>query len=122
MHHRRAHRFRRLARFTCRRRAGSLLELHLRENDAGVLDGIKTSIFVDGTLDTSAQSSPSISVNDFPVLIGENAQVKGRLFRGLIDDVRIYNRALSVDEVRTLSKGGAAVVPSTTVAWKWPGT
>ena len=85
---------------------------------AGVLDGSKTSIFVDGTIDASAQSSPNISVNDFPVLIGANAQVKGRLFRGLIDDVRIYNRALSVDEVRTLSKGGAAAAPSTTVVQK----
>lgn len=78
---------------------------------AGVLDGTKTSIFVDGTLDASAKSSPSISVNDFPVLIGENAQAKGRLFRGLIDDVRIYDRALSVDELRALAKGGGAAAP-----------
>ncbi len=78
---------------------------------AGVLDGTKTSIFVDGTLDASAKSSPSISVSDFPVLIGENAQAKGRLFRGLIDDVRIYDRALSVDELRALAKGGGAAAP-----------
>ena len=85
---------------------------------AGVLDGTKTSIFVDGTLDASAQSSPNISVNDFPVLIGSNAQVKGRLFRGLIDDVRIYNRALSVAELRALSQGGEAAAkrPATTTA------
>jgi hypothetical protein len=83
-----------------------------------VLDGSKTSIFVDGVLDATAPSSPNISVNDFPVLIGANAQVKGRLFRGLIDDVRIYNRALSSDEVRTLSEGGAAAPPGTTVVEK----
>lgn len=85
---------------------------------AGVLDGKQMSIFVDGTLDASAESSPNISVNDFPVLIGANAQVKERLFRGLIDDVRIYNRALSIDEIRTLSKGDAAPAPSTTVVQK----
>ncbi|MFN0126711.1 MAG: family 16 glycoside hydrolase [Verrucomicrobiales bacterium] len=79
---------------------------------AGVLDGTKTSIFVDGALDASADSSPSISVNDYSVLIGANAQVTGRLFHGLIDDVRIYDRALSVDELRALGKeGGGAVSP-----------
>ena len=77
---------------------------------AGVLDGTKASIFVDGVLDASAKSSPDISVNDYSVLIGANAQVSGRLFRGLIDDVRIYERALSVDELRALAKGGGGEV------------
>lgn len=78
---------------------------------AGVLDGTKTSIFVDGALDASADSSPNVSVNDYSVLIGANAQRAGRLFHGLIDDVRIYDRALSVDELRALAKGGGAAVP-----------
>ena len=88
---------------------------------AGVLDGTKTSIFVDGELDASTNSSPSISVNDFSVLIGANAQVKGRLFHGLIDDVRIYDRALSVDELWALSRGGgAAAQPPSQAARRKP--
>ncbi len=78
---------------------------------AGVLDGTRISIYVDGALDASAASSPNISVNDYSVLIGENAETTGRLFRGLIDDVRIYDRALSVDELRALVKAGGVAVP-----------
>lgn len=79
---------------------------------AGVLKGTKSSIYVDGELDASMASSPAISVNDYSVLIGANAQVAGRLFRGLIDDVRIYDRALSADELRALAKGDGAAVPA----------
>ncbi|NIP24127.1 MAG: DUF1080 domain-containing protein [Phycisphaerae bacterium] len=78
---------------------------------AGVYDGTKTCLFVDGTLDASEKTTRTISVNDYPVLIGENAQHRGRFFRGLIDDVRIYDRALSVDELRALVKAGGVAVP-----------
>ena len=89
---------------------------------AGVLDGDKALIFVDGVKDTSAASSPKISVNDYPVLIGANAQRAGRLFHGLIDDVRIYDRALSADELRVLANegGGAEPPPGDSVAEKSP--
>jgi poly(3-hydroxybutyrate) depolymerase len=79
---------------------------------AGVHDGTRTRLFVDGREDASAGSSPNISANDYRVLIGENAQQTGRHFHGLIDDVRIYDRALSVDELQALAgrpaSGGAA--------------
>ncbi len=76
---------------------------------AGVLDGTRSSIFVDGVLDATVSSSPKISVNDHAVLIGANAQVGGRLFHGRIDDVRIYDRALSSEELRALAAGGGGV-------------
>lgn len=80
---------------------------------AGILDGTTASVFVDGALDASAESfSPNISVNDYSVLIGANSQITGRLFHGLIDDVRIYDRALSVDELRTLVEAGGVSVPA----------
>ena len=78
---------------------------------AGVLDGNTISIFVDGALDASAASSPNISDNDYAMLIGANAQARGRLFQGLIDDVRIYDRALSVTELHALVKAGGITVP-----------
>jgi outer membrane protein assembly factor BamB len=78
---------------------------------AGVYDGTKTCLFVDGTLDASERTTRTISVNDYPVLIGENAQHRGRFFRGLIDDVRIYDRALSVDELQALFERDAALAP-----------
>ena len=78
---------------------------------AGVLDGTRMSIYVDGSLDAWAASSPNISVNDYSVHIGANAQAEDRLFRGLIDDVRIYDRALSVDELQALVKSGGVAPP-----------
>lgn len=84
---------------------------------AGVLDETKMSIFVDGALDASMNASTNISVNDYAVLIGANAQATGRLFHGLLDDVRIYDRALSVAELRALVNEGGAAAP---VAQKLP--
>jgi len=46
-------------------------------------------------------------------LIGENPEALGRFFDGLIDDVRIYDRALSADEISGLAvpeAGGASLI------------
>jgi len=64
-----------------------------------VYDGQNMSIYVDGKLDVSRPRTGPIGTNDFPVCIGENIELKGRCFHGLIDDVRIYNYALSQDEI-----------------------
>jgi MSHA biogenesis protein MshQ len=63
------------------------------------------NIYVDGKLDASRQGSGPIATNDFPVCIGENIQLTGRCFNGLIDDVRVYNYALSENEIAALATG-----------------
>jgi outer membrane lipoprotein-sorting protein len=68
-------------------------------NVVDVYDGQKISIYVDGKLDASMPRTGPIATNDFPVCIGENIELKGRCFHGLIDDVRIYNYALSENEI-----------------------
>jgi hypothetical protein len=68
----------------------------------GVYDGDKLYLYVDGALDASVAASGKINLNDYPVLIGENAQMPGRFWNGLIDDVRVYNYALSRDEIKSL--------------------
>jgi len=71
-----------------------------------VYDGQKMSIYVDGKPDViSMPLTVPIGTNDFPVCIGENIELKGHCFHGLIDDVRIYNYALSKDEVVELYSG-----------------
>jgi hypothetical protein len=62
-------------------------------------------LYVDGTLDTSQEAKGPISLNDDPVLIGENAQKRDRFFNGLIDDVRLYNFGLPEAQVRQLYEG-----------------
>lgn len=70
---------------------------------AGVYDGSKMYLYVDGMLDNSQGASGSINVGAYPVMIGENAQQIGREWNGLIDDVRIYSRALSHAEIAGLA-------------------
>ena len=70
-----------------------------------VYDGQTMSIYIDGKLDTSRQRKGAIGTNDYPVYIGENAEIKNRFFDGLIDDVRIYNYALSNSEITALYEG-----------------
>ena len=71
-----------------------------------VYNGQQMRIYVDGNPDVTAmQQTGPIATNDFPVCIGENIEAKGRCFHGLIDDVRIYNYALSENEIGELYSG-----------------
>ncbi|MCP5096231.1 MAG: LamG domain-containing protein, partial [Chloroflexi bacterium] len=68
-----------------------------------VYDGSTKSLYVDGALDKSEAVTGSINTNDYPVMIGNNAQKMSRYFDGLIDEVRIYDKALSADEITALA-------------------
>jgi len=73
---------------------------------AGVYDGQKMSLYVDGKLDVSVKAWGSLNADDFSVVIGENSQARmlqGRSWNGLIDDVRIYDYALSEKEIAALA-------------------
>ena len=72
---------------------------------AGVYDGEKMYIYMDGIVDVSQSASGAIATNDYPVFIGENAQETSRCWCGIIDDVRVYNYALSEDEILALYNG-----------------
>ena len=56
-------------------------------------------VYIDGVPDTNKTTSGSIYQGNAPVWIGENSGAAGQQFRGRIDDLRIYNRSLSADEV-----------------------
>jgi len=72
---------------------------------AGVYDGKKICLYVDGKLDVSNEGSGHIKKTDWPVLIGENAERTERQWNGLIDDVRIYDCALTEADVAALYSG-----------------
>jgi hypothetical protein len=78
---------------------------------AGVYDGSKYYLYVDGELDASKDTSGTMSISSFPVFIGANAQQGGREFEGLIDDVRVYKRALMDTEILGVMSGGGAEYP-----------
>ncbi len=74
---------------------------------AMVYNNEEVRLYVDGRLDAEKPWKDGIALNDFDVLIGENAEQKGRFFDGLIDDVRIYNYALKDSDIMALFNEGA---------------
>jgi len=65
------------------------------------IDGAK--IYLDGVLEGTNPDTGGITVGEYPVLIGENAQALNRFWDGLVDDVRIYDQALSAAAVSGLA-------------------
>jgi len=70
----------------------------------GTYDGANIRIYIDGVEDSAepAPYSGGITTNNFDVYIGDNAEKPNRHWRGMIDDVRIYNYALDQGEVGKL--------------------
>jgi len=70
---------------------------------AGVYDGSELFIYRDGNNINSKSVRGSLNSKWSRVLIGENGQAKNRFWNGCIDEVRIYNRALTADEIVALA-------------------
>ncbi|MGE0760834.1 MAG: LamG domain-containing protein [Pirellulaceae bacterium] len=68
---------------------------------AAVRKGRSLMLYVDGELAASCETAAAVDLsNDLPLLIGHGPQAH---FRGAMNDVRLYNRALAADEVRELN-------------------
>jgi hypothetical protein len=59
-------------------------------------------IFIDGNLNAEYVCSGAIVNNKSPLVIGNESVQLNDPFDGLIDDIRIYNRALSTEEVKLI--------------------
>ncbi len=69
---------------------------------AGTHDGSELNLYLDGVPDGTLSSTTAIGTNTANLFIGENPEAAGRYWDGLIDDVRLYNRALSQTEINEL--------------------
>ncbi|MHC4330539.1 MAG: LamG domain-containing protein, partial [Planctomycetota bacterium] len=78
---------------------------------AAVYNGAQKLLYINGNLDASSDSTGNISVSSMPVYIGENSGATGRFWDGLIDDVRIYKRALAETELLGVMSGGGVEYP-----------
>lgn len=72
----------------------------------GTYDGSYMTIYVNGVNETSDVKTGNINQNNEPVTIGATSVDQFREFSGSIDDIRIYDRALSDTEVNTLYNNG----------------
>jgi len=72
---------------------------------AGTYDaGTNTAmLYYDGAFAASADAGTIVSAGTEPARIGTGTVVNDGIFNGLVDDVRIYNRALSASEVKSLA-------------------
>ena len=81
-------------------------------------DGKEAKIYIDGKLDISREYEVGFQSNDEPLMIGWDTFAENRHFNGIIDEVRVYKKALMKHEVGEAMLG-TAVRPegSLTVTW-----
>ena len=73
---------------------------------AGTYDGATAKIYIDGRLDTQATYTGQIGDSSaYNLYIGENAQATARQLHGVLDDVQIYDQALTVAEIQDIMPG-----------------
>jgi len=75
------------------------LTLNAWSHVAATYDGAALKLYVNGTLVKSTPGSGAIATAVTPLQIGGNT-VWGEYFAGIIDDVRVYNHALSAAEIQ----------------------
>ena len=89
----------------------------------GTYDGDTSRIYVNGKLDAEKVLGGKIDDNtEEGVTIGHFYGLAGRWFNGLIDEVAIYNLAISADKVKELYQGATllkAVDPKSKVVATW---
>jgi hypothetical protein len=70
---------------------------------AATYDGATMRVYIDGDQDNSKSASGNISQSSTNIWIGDQGITAGqRDFDGTIEDVRVYSRALSAAEIKTI--------------------
>jgi len=87
-----------------------------------VYDGTMNYLYVDGEVDATEESTGQINISSYPLWIGDNSQLPVSCWNGLIDDVQIYNRALSQEEVQRVMQASAGSFPQASGAVPSDGT
>jgi hypothetical protein len=96
--------------------AASALPLNTWSHLAATYDGAQIRVYVNGALAGSQAVTGALETNGNAIRIGANTYA-GESFQGHIDEVRIYNRALSQAEIQTdmnTPLGGGGGSPDTT--------
>ncbi len=71
---------------------------------AGVFNGHRILLYLDGKLEATLPVSGQLSLNASDVHLGDNPKIPGRQFIGALDDVLIYQRALGPQEIAALRR------------------
>ncbi len=80
-----------------------VLDLNKWYHLAGTFDGSTMKLYIDGTIDTTVEAAFKISAGTSSQYIGTKKKLDfGDFFQGLIDEFRLYNRALTEGEIEYL--------------------
>jgi len=74
---------------------------------AGVFDGTTLAVYINGVRTNKTTTLTTVPVNNLALHIGADSNGATR-FSGLIDEARIYSRALSAAEIAAIASAGAA--------------
>ena len=69
-------------------------------------DTKKGKIYIDGKEEVEGDVPGKLKANDDPWRIGQDCERLNYVFAGIIDEVRLWNRALSEDEINTFMEQG----------------
>ena len=72
----------------------------------GTYDGILLRIYINGTLENTLPASWPLITSTSPLSIGKRSNLNDRYFNGNIDEVAIWNRPLSSQEIQVLYNSG----------------
>lgn len=82
------------------------LQLNRWTHLTGTYDGSRLLLYVNATIDTSLNASGNLPQNTIELNIGRNSTSSNDYFHGTLDDIRIYNRALTPVEIQALYHEG----------------
>jgi hypothetical protein len=73
---------------------------------AGTYDGVALRLYVNGALVATTPATSPMNATADPLLIGTKAgaSIAGDHFHGLLDEVRVYGRALTAAEIGTIAQ------------------
>ena len=83
--------------------AGSRLPRDIWTHLATTYDGSRQRLYVNGVQVGSRSQAGSLQASTGPLEIGGNTVFAEEYFQGLIDEVRVYNRALSQTEIQAIA-------------------
>ena len=72
----------------------------------GVYDGSAVMIYVDGMLKNTKPAGGDLWTRNSKLCIGGTERCQATPFRGLIDEIQIFDRALTDDEIKGIYDAG----------------
>jgi len=60
-------------------------------------------VYINGVMDGSNADTGGIVTNEMPLFLGDNPEATGRFFDGTLDEIKIFDRTLSAEEIGNLA-------------------